>query len=132
VDKRLLVKPFQRRVLNPLVQALVRRGLVRGWAILETTGRRTGEPRRTPVGNGLRRDTFWIVAEYGRRAAYVKNIEANPRVRVCVRGRWRAGTAHLLPDDDPRARQRTLPRLNAAMVRAVGDELLTIRIDLEH
>jgi hypothetical protein len=50
---------------------------------------------------------------------------------VCVRGRWRAGTAHVLPDDDPIARQRTLPRLNAAAVRAVGTDLLTIRIDLD-
>jgi len=131
MDKHRIVKPFQKRVLNPVVQALVRRGLVRGWAILETTGRKSGEPRRNPVGNGLQGDTFWIVAEYGRRASYVKNIEASPRVRVCVRGRWRTGTAHLLPDDDPRARQRTLPRLNAAMVRAVGDDLLTVRVDLD-
>jgi deazaflavin-dependent oxidoreductase (nitroreductase family) len=131
VDKHRLVKPFQRRVLNPAVDALVRRGLLRGWALLETTGRRSGEPRRTPVGNGLDGDTFWVIAEFGRRASYVKNIEANPRVRVCVRGRWRSGTAHLLPDDDPWARQRTLPRLNAAMVRAAGTDLLTVRIDLD-
>jgi deazaflavin-dependent oxidoreductase (nitroreductase family) len=114
-----------------VTKALVRRGLVGGWAIVETTGRRSGAPRETPVGNGLRGDTFWLVAEHGRRAAYVKNIEANPRVRVCVRGRWRQGTAHLLPDDDPRARQRTLPRLNALAVRAMSTELLTIRIDLD-
>jgi deazaflavin-dependent oxidoreductase (nitroreductase family) len=131
MDKHRLVKAFQKRFLNPLVIALVRRGLVGGWAILETTGRKTGEPRQNPVGNGLQGETFWIVAEFGRRASYVKNIEANPRVRVCVRGRWREGTAHVLPDDDPIARQRTLPRLNAAAVRAVGTDLLTIRVDLD-
>jgi deazaflavin-dependent oxidoreductase (nitroreductase family) len=131
VDKRTIVKPFQKRVLNPLVKGLVRRGLVGGWAILETTGRRSGEPRQTPVGNGLVGDTFWVVAEFGRRAAYVKNVEANPRVRVCIRGRWRTGTARVLADDDARARQRTLPRLNSAVVRAVGTDLLTVRIDLD-
>jgi len=131
VDRRRLVKPFQKRVLNPLVKRLVRLGLVRGWAILETTGRNTGRPRQTPVGNGLVGDTFWIVAEYGRSASYVRNIEADPRVRVCIRGRWRSGTAYVLPDDDPRERQRSLPRLNALMVRTVGSELLTIRIDLD-
>jgi len=104
------------------------RGLAPGTAIVETIGRKSGEPRRTPVGNGLAGDTFWIVAEYGRRAAYVKNIEANPHVRVCVRGRWREGTATLLPEDDARARARGL---NGAMVRAVGDDLLTIRVDLD-
>jgi len=51
-------------------------------AILETTGRRSGVPRRTPVGNGLDGDTFWIVAEHGRRAAYVRNLPAEPRVNA--------------------------------------------------
>jgi deazaflavin-dependent oxidoreductase (nitroreductase family) len=125
------VRAFQRRVLNPLVKVLVRRGIVRGWAILETRGRKTGAPRETPVGNGLRGDTFWIVAEFGRQASYVRNIVADPRVRVCIRGRWRTGRAHILPDDDPRTRQRSLPRLNALAVRMVGTELLTIRIDLD-
>jgi deazaflavin-dependent oxidoreductase (nitroreductase family) len=131
LDKRRLTKALAKHAINPLVQRLVRRGLVGGWAILETVGRKSGEPRQTPVGNGLQGDTFWIVAEHGRGAAYVKNIEANPRVRVCVRGRWRTGTAHLLPDDDPRARQRTLPRLNALAVRAMGTALLTVRVDLD-
>jgi deazaflavin-dependent oxidoreductase (nitroreductase family) len=126
-----LVKAFQRRILNPLVKALVRRGLVGGWAILETVGRKTGARRETPVGNGLAGDTFWLVAEFGRRASYVRNIEGDPHVRVCVRGRWRRGVATLLADDDPRERQRSLPRLNALTVRAVGTDLLTIRIDLE-
>jgi deazaflavin-dependent oxidoreductase (nitroreductase family) len=126
-----IVKTFQKRILNPVVGALVRRGAVSGWALLETTGRKTGLPRTTPVGNGLSGDTFWLVAEFGRRAAYVRNIEASPRVRVCVRGVWRAGTAHLLPADDAPARLRTLPRLNSAAVRMVGTDLLTIRIDLD-
>jgi deazaflavin-dependent oxidoreductase (nitroreductase family) len=131
LDKRRLTTALAKHAVNPVVERLVRRGLVGGWAILETVGRKSAEPRRTPVGNGLDGDTFWLVAEHGRRAAYVKNIEADPRVRVCVRGRWRSGTAHLLPADDPRARQRSLPRLNALAVRAMGTELLTIRIDLD-
>jgi deazaflavin-dependent oxidoreductase (nitroreductase family) len=85
------------------------------------------------VGNGLvpGTDTFWLVAEHGRRAGYVRNIEANPHVRVKIGRRWRHGTAHLLPDDDPRERQRAMPRLNAATVRLVGTDLLTVRIDLD-
>jgi deazaflavin-dependent oxidoreductase (nitroreductase family) len=130
--KRRLVTWAQVRLLNPPMRALAARGLVPGVALLETTGRRSGQARRTPVTNGLERgtDTFWLVAEHGRKAAYVRNIEADPYVRVRVRGRWRAGTAHVLPDDDTRARQRTLPRLHSATVRAMGTELVTVRIDL--
>ncbi len=120
-------------LINPLVKTLHRVGLpFPGTCILETTGRKSGEPRRTPVGNGLEGDAFWIVAEHGRRAGYVRNIEADPRVRVNVRGRWRSGTAHLMPSDEPREPERRIGRrLNAAAVRAMGTELLTVRIDLD-
>ena len=53
-----------------------------GVAILETTGRKSGQPRRTPVTRSLDGDTFWIVAEHGRKAGYVRNIQADPRVRI--------------------------------------------------
>lgn len=137
MDKFRLVTSFQRRVLNPVVRAWLGRGLpLPGYALLETTGRTSGLPRTTPVGDGLEGSTFWIVAEHGRRAAYVRNLEADPRVRVRVRGRWRTGTAHVLPDDDTRERQRLLShrlaaRINAASVRGMGTDLLTVRIDLD-
>jgi deazaflavin-dependent oxidoreductase (nitroreductase family) len=134
VDKFRVVSFVQRRIANPLVRGLLERGVrMPGYALLETTGRRSGLARTTPVGDGLEGSTFWIVSEHGRRSAYVRNIEADPRVRVRVRGRWRSGTAHLLPEDDPRERQRALgPRawLNAASVRRLGTDLLTVRIDL--
>ena len=52
------------------------------FALLETTGRRTGQARQTPVGNGLDGDTFWLVASHGTQADYVRNLLAQPRVRV--------------------------------------------------
>jgi deazaflavin-dependent oxidoreductase (nitroreductase family) len=127
------VRTFQKYVLNPPVRALFALGLVPPThVLLETTGRRTGKPRQNPVGNGLDGDTLWIVAEHGRRASYVRNIEADPRVRVKIGRRWRTGTATVLPDDDPRARlDRIGRRVNGAMVRAVGTDLLTIRVDLD-
>jgi deazaflavin-dependent oxidoreductase (nitroreductase family) len=131
--KRRLVTALQVGVLNRPVRALAARGLAPGVALLETTGRRSGRPRRTPVTDGLDRttDTFWIVAEQGRSAGYVRNVEAQPRVRVRTRGGWRGGTAHVLADDDAAARLRTLPRLSAAAIRAMGTELVTVRIDLD-
>ena len=62
-----------------------------------------------PVGRALEGDTLWIVAEHGRKAAYVGNLEADPRVRVRVGRRWRTGTAHVLAGDDWRERQRRMP-----------------------
>ena len=131
--KRRVVTALQVRVFNPPIKALAARGLAPGVALLETTGRKSGEPRRTPVTNGLERgtNTFWIVAEQGRKAAYVRNIETDPKVRVRVGRRWRSGVAHVLEDDDTRARQRGMPRIHAASVRAMGTELVTVRIDLD-
>ena len=131
--KRRLSTWFTTRVVNPVVRGLLERGLApRSVALLETTGRRSGQPRRVPVGNGLRGDVFWIVTEHGRRAAYVRNIQANPRVRVKVGRRWRSGSARILEDDDPYERMRMLRRpANDLTVRLVGTEHLTIRIDLD-
>lgn len=131
--KRRWVTTLQVKVLNPPIEALAARGLVPGVALLETTGRKSGRPRRTPVSQGLDRatDTFWIVAEFGRRAAYVRNIEADPRVRLRIGRRWRSGVASVLAGDDPLARQAHMSKLNAATVRAMGTDLLTIRVDLD-
>ena len=121
------------RIVNPGVRRMLERGIApKSVALLETTGRRSGQPRRTPVGNGLRDRHFWIVTEHGRRAAYVKNIEADPRVRVKVGRRWYSGTAHVLPDDDAIERMRILGRpANDSAVRLMGTEHLTIRVDLD-
>jgi deazaflavin-dependent oxidoreductase (nitroreductase family) len=121
------------RVVNPMVRRLLDHGLApKSVALLETTGRRSGQPRRTPVGNGLRGSEFWIVTEHGRHAAYVRNIEANPRVRVKVGRGWHAGTARVLEDDDPYERMRKLGRpANDTLVRLVGTEHIVIRVDLD-
>jgi deazaflavin-dependent oxidoreductase (nitroreductase family) len=120
------------RIVNPFVRRAARSGLAGGSvALLETTGRKSGQKRVTPVGNGLRGDVFWIVTEHGWSSAYVKNIQADPRVRVKVGRRWRSGTAHILPDDDPYERMRMLKRrANDLTVRLVGTEHLVIRVDL--
>jgi deazaflavin-dependent oxidoreductase (nitroreductase family) len=121
------------RLVNPVVRRLAQRGLAgRSVALLETTGRKSGEKRVTPVGNGLRGEVFWIVTEHGWASSYVKNIQADPRVRVKVGRRWRSGAAQILPDDDPYERMKTLGRgLNDATVRLVGTEHLVIRVDLD-
>jgi deazaflavin-dependent oxidoreductase (nitroreductase family) len=132
---------METRVVNPIVRAMLSRGrLGSTYAVLETTGRRSGRTRRTPVANGLQGDVFWLIAAHGRNAHYVHNLSADPQVRVGIVERralrWRAGVAHLLPQDDTRARQRELGRgrlgyrLDALLLRALATELLTVRIEL--
>ncbi len=99
--------------------------------MLETTGRKSGQPRRTAIGGRAIGNEFWMVSEHGEHSHYVLNIKANPAVRLRLHGQWRSGTAHLLPDDDAHARLRGLPGVNSALVRLMGSELLTIRVDLD-
>jgi hypothetical protein len=122
--KRKLASGAAKYVVNPVVRGLFRLGLpAPGIAILETTGRSSGRPRRNPVTNGLDGGVFWI--------------GANPRVRVRVGRQWRTGTARIEPDDDPPARLRhiasrhPIARLSTATVRLMETALLTIRIDLD-
>lgn len=120
-----MVTTFQRRVGNPIL------GRLPIQTLLETTGRVSGRPRTTPIGGRRSGASFWLVSEFGTRSQYIRNIEADPRVRLRLHGRWYTGTAHLLPDDDPIARLRTLPKANSAAVRVMGTDLLSVRIDLD-
>ena len=122
--KRQVVHRIQRLLVNPV-------GRKMPGVILETTGRKSGQPRRTAVGGRVVDNRFWMVSEHGEHSDYVRNIKANPAVRVRIGGRWRAGTAHLMPDDDALRRLGDLPRLNSAVVRLMGSDLLTIRVDLD-
>ena len=122
--KRELVHRVQRFAVNPIGRRLP-------VTMLETTGRKSGQPRRPAVGGKVVDNQFWMVSEHGYHSDYVHNIKANPAVRVRIGGNWRNGTAHLLPDDDPRQRLRSLPRLNGVGVRTMGTDLLTIRVDLD-
>jgi deazaflavin-dependent oxidoreductase (nitroreductase family) len=119
-----MTKLFQKNVANRMMR------LMPFQTLLETTGRKTGEPRRTPLGGSREGNQFWFVSEFGDKSQYVKNIQANPQVRVRLNGKWHSGTAHLVPDDDPHARLQSLPQFNSFGVRTFGTNLLTIRVDL--
>jgi len=106
--KRQVVHRIQRLLVNPV-------GRKMPGVILETTGRKSGQPRRTAVGGRVVGNQFWMVSEHGEHSDYVRNIKANPVVRVRIGGQWRSGTAHLMPDDDPLRRLGNLPRLNSAV-----------------
>ena len=140
--KVLLVRTVQRYTMNPLMRLLLTVGVNPfGLAILETRGRASGKTRRVPVGNGRKGDSFWIIAEHGTRAGYVRNIQHDPnvrvRLRIGLRYRWVTGVATVRPDEDPLARQRQiiawhpLRALNAINVRVLGADLLAVHVQLD-
>jgi deazaflavin-dependent oxidoreductase (nitroreductase family) len=86
-----IVHALQKYLLNPPIKILFAMGLaLPGYALLETTGCKTGKPRRTPVGDGRIGGQFWIVAEHGMKVGYVRNIARNPHVRLKLRNGLRA------------------------------------------
>jgi deazaflavin-dependent oxidoreductase (nitroreductase family) len=128
--KRRRIRKVQRYLVNPPAKAAVWTGLAPGFVIIETVGRRTGAVRHNVVGMKLEGDTGWVIAEQGRHAGYVRNLEANPSVRVRVKGRWRAARARIRDDDDPEARLATFHRRShEAAVHRFGTDLLTIEFD---
>lgn len=130
--RRRRVVLLQKYVLNPPTKLAVYLGFVPGHGLIEATGRKTGKRRRTVVGVHEDGRSLWVVAEQGRHAGYVRNIEANPRVRIRLRGRWREATGHILHDDDPVERVQSFGRgRHARLVTSMGTSLLTLRFDLD-
>ncbi len=134
-----LFRNVAKYVVNPAMRRAVALGVAPGSvALIETIGRRSGLPRRTPVLNGLDGDAFWLFAEHGREADYVKNLLADPRVRVWADGAWRAGRASVLPEIDLGRRREierrhgVMGRLDGLTFRAAATTPLAIRIDLDH
>lgn len=128
--KHRFVRLLQTRLINPMVRGTAGSPGNR-YALLETTGRKTGRPRQTPVANGLEGNVFWMVSEMGGRAFYVQNLIAQPRVRVKVDGAWHTGVAHVVPDDDPLARLQHFDPRTAAEIKRMGSSLLSLRVDLD-
>jgi len=80
---------------------------------LTTTGRRTGVPREIEIWFTERDGLFYVIAEHGEHANWVRNIRANPQVRVRIGDRQIAARAR--PVESGRE-----PEL-AAAVKALSD-----------
>lgn len=138
-SRQAMQRRIQKYVLNPGMRAAIRSGCTpRMFALLETTGRRTGRHHQTPVTVLADGGTVWLVAEQGLRADYVRNITAQPRVRLKIGRRWHSGRAELLPEDDAWSRHTLIERGNGWMGRADGiffkvlaRSPVTVRVDLD-
>ncbi len=62
--------------------------------------------RTTPLARGpVDGEVLWLASVHGRHAAWVRNLEATPEVRVKLSGRWHDGHASV-HDYDPAIAQR--------------------------
>jgi deazaflavin-dependent oxidoreductase (nitroreductase family) len=134
---------FERRmgraIMNPVVAVLDRIGIRSQLVVeLETTGAKSGEPRRVPLAGRADDKELWVISQHGRRAGWAYNIAANPKVRVRVNNQWRSGTATFEPDDDVRARARSFggdgklsQSATALTMRAMESDPMSVRISFD-
>jgi deazaflavin-dependent oxidoreductase (nitroreductase family) len=89
-----------KNVFNRIVAALTRLGVsVAGSRVLEVRGRKSGEPRRTPVNPLTLDDTRYLVAPRGH-TQWVRNLRARGEGRLLLGRRAEEFSAVEVPDVD--------------------------------
>ncbi len=89
---------FTKHVFNPGVAALTRLGIsIAGSRVLEVPGRKTGQPRRTPVNLLTHEGQTYLVAPRGN-TQWVRNLRASGSGRLLVGRRGQEFTATEISD----------------------------------
>jgi deazaflavin-dependent oxidoreductase (nitroreductase family) len=89
---------FTKHVFNPLVAGLTRLGVsIAGSRVLEVPGRKSGQPRRTPVNLLTLEGERYLVAPRGN-TQWARNLRASGSGRLLVGRRAEDFTAIELPD----------------------------------
>jgi deazaflavin-dependent oxidoreductase (nitroreductase family) len=128
---RLIKKPPQLAYalgMGPLIGRLI--------LLLTTTGRVTGLPRVTPLQYEQVEGVFYVGAARGLKSDWVKNILADPQVKIQVKQRRLSGRAEVVADPDRIAdflelRLRNHPRMIGAMLKTDGLPAKPTRAQLE-
>ncbi len=86
-----------------------------GWLVLlRVRGRRTGLVRETPLNYLVAEGSAWVMAGFGERTEWYRNLLADPAVEAWLPGRRVTARAAVVPDEAIRA--RILP----ALARSTG------------
>ena len=80
----------------------------RGYGLLTTTGRKTGKRRRKCVRAIRDGDKVYVVSLPGRFSAWSRNIEAEPSVKLRIRGGNFDGVARAITDAPERERAKAV------------------------
>jgi deazaflavin-dependent oxidoreductase (nitroreductase family) len=114
------------RLINPPTRPLA--GFAPWWVLLETKGRRTGKPVRTPLARGpIDGTALWLVSVHGRHALWVRNLETTPEVRIKLSGRWRDARATVHAYDEATGRRFNLYARTGP--RTLGIDPVLIRVE---
>jgi deazaflavin-dependent oxidoreductase (nitroreductase family) len=115
------------KIVNPPTRRLA--GFAPWWVLLETTGRRTGIPRSTPLARGpADGDVLWLNSVHGRHASWVGNLEATPEVRIRISGRWHHARATVHEYDEATVRRFNLYARSGP--RTLGIDPVLVRVEL--
>lgn len=92
-------KPTGGRILSALQLPLFILLPPRGYGVLTTTGRKTGKRRRkcVPIRDG---EKVYLVSLPGRYSSWFRNIQAQPQVKVRMRGGTFEGVAREITDPE--------------------------------
>ena len=86
-----------------------------GWqCLVTTTGRRSGLPRHTPLGYMVADGAVWVMAGYGPKTLWFRNLLDEPRTTLLLPGRPPIATI-ASEERDPSVRARILPPLVRSM-----------------
>ncbi len=77
--------------------------------LLRVRGRKSGVMRETPLNYLVAEGAIWVLAGFGPKTEWYRNLLADPRVEAWLPGRRFAGSA--AEELDPRVRARILPAL---------------------
>jgi len=114
---------------------IIRAGLAPAWGtpfggyfvLLRTRGRTSGLMREAPLGYGLADGNVYVMAGFGRRTQWLRNIEADPNVEVVLPGRALAGRAEEVSDPAERLRGMRAAAIGCGLVG-----MATLRLDPRH
>jgi deazaflavin-dependent oxidoreductase (nitroreductase family) len=106
------------------------------YCYLTTTGRRTGRPHRIEIWYAADGDTLYLLSGGGRSSDWVRNLLAEPLVRVELDGEVRRGHSRLVEggDEDERARSLVFDKYatrSADDLTGWRQRALPIAIDLD-
>ena len=120
------------RILNRYLMVPATRAGLGAWfstpiggamVLLRIRGRKSGLVRETPLNYVVAEGSVWVVAGFGPRTEWYRNLQADPRVEALLPGRRVVGTATDIRSPD--VRRRILP----ALMRSTGGPSLAAGIN---
>ena len=112
------------RSLNQFVEPIVRLGFgsplpwTTGTIVIETTGRKTGNPHSIPLVATLVGDLI-LVSTVRKRSQWIKNLAANPETKYWIYGKEHKARAFVFAKDADQPQMDEMPKLAACLAQAI-------------